>query len=253
MKKAFQSLLQRIFGFDNYLFLFSLFKIYTLRWDGPNKEGDFNHFLTLLKSTDHVLDIGANIGIMSALIARQCKQGQVFAFEPIPENLKALKRIIRFLRIHHVQIFSVALGAESKRIHMQMPLQKGVRMQGLSHVSHPSIEAYDLTWKHYELEQISLDEIEILKKVPVHAIKMDVENYEQFVIEGGQGMLAKNMPIIYCELWDNENRRRCFELLADLGYAIFVFDNKQLVPFEQENHSHHNFFFLPSERIREFI
>ena len=86
MKKLIQSILQKILGFERYLFWFSRFKISTLKWD--SKEGDFNHFLSLLSPGDDVLDIGANIGIMAIKMAQTCHQGTVHAFEPIPENIK---------------------------------------------------------------------------------------------------------------------------------------------------------------------
>ncbi|MEM6802034.1 MAG: FkbM family methyltransferase, partial [Bacteroidota bacterium] len=116
MKKGIQAFLQRILGFENYLFVFSLFKIYTLKWDGQDKEGDFNFFLTLLKAEDKVLDIGANIGIMSALIAKKCKNGKVFAFEPIPQNCKALNRIKKFLGLQNIALRPIALGKEQSMI-----------------------------------------------------------------------------------------------------------------------------------------
>ncbi|MEO1450970.1 MAG: hypothetical protein AAFV07_15680, partial [Bacteroidota bacterium] len=79
MKKAIQAFLQRLLGFRNYLFLFSLTKIHTLRWEPASKEGDFNHFLTLLDPQKDCLDIGANIGIMTVPMAKRSRR--VFAFE----------------------------------------------------------------------------------------------------------------------------------------------------------------------------
>lgn len=253
MKKRIQAFLQAILGFENYLFAFSLFKIYTLRWDGQNREGDFNHFLTFLKKEDHVLDIGANIGIMSALMAKKCVAGQVFAFEPIPENCTALLRIKKFLKLPNIQLHALALGNQTGEISMEMPIMEGVRMQGLSHVSHESIEGYQGKGLNYQAKQAPLDTLDFLQSIKISAIKMDVENYEQFVLEGAINLLKKNRPIIYCELWDNENRKRCFEILLKLDYAFFVLSEQNLVPFDKSLHQHHNFFFIPKERTKEFL
>jgi len=246
MKKAFQAFLQRLLGFDRYLFLFSHFKILTLRWDGPRQEGDFNHFLTLLPRDAVCLDIGANIGIMAVLMARRAPQGKVYAFEPVPENFRTLQRVVRSYRLTNVSLHPLALGDRPGKVRMAMPLLKGVRMQGLSHVEHESIEGYEARADAYQVEQMPLDELDFLQNQPLHAIKMDVENYEQFVLAGGQRLIRRQRPLIYCELWDNDNRRRCFELLQALDYDIQVLQEGQLVSFDPALHPQHNFFFRPS-------
>lgn len=241
MKKLLQASLQRILGFERYLFLFSWFKIKTLKWD--KKEGDFNYFLNLLEPDAHVLDIGANIGIMTGLLARHCPQGKIFSFEPIPENFRALSRIVRFLKAEHVACYELALGNERKKIEMLMPIMQGVQMQGLSHVSHETIEGFDTPQNTYEVMQETLDDMDFWKNHPVHAIKIDVENYEAFVLQGGRQMLEKHHPIIYAELWENENRQLCFDLLTGVGYGIFILDNNELIPFKSDIHKKQNFFF----------
>lgn len=245
MKKTVQAILQRLLGFDTYLFVFAIFKIRTLRWDSQEKEGDFNHFCNLLNPEDVVLDIGANVGIMSALLARRCHKGRVLAFEPVPDNVKTLHRVVRYLKLKNVAVYPIALGNHNSTIEMKMPVLKGVRMQGLSHVHHESIEAYDSPCLTYTVSQQVLDELDLGDLARVTAIKMDVENYEQFILRGAQNLLQRDRPMIYCELWDNENRQRCFELLRGWGYEIRVFVDGALFPFDPAQHVHHNFFFLP--------
>jgi len=247
MKKLLQASLQRILGFERYLFLFSWFKIKTLKWD--KKEGDFNFFLSLLGKDAHVMDIGANIGIMTGLLARHCPQGKIFAFEPIPENFRALERIVRFLKVEHVNCFQLALGNEQKKVEMLMPIMQGVQMQGLSHVSHETIEGFDTPQRTYEVMQERLDDLPFWKESPIHAIKIDVENYEAFVLQGGREMLKKHKPIIYAELWENENRQLCFDLLTEIGYGIFILDKNELTPFKSDIHKKQNFFFKTKNEL----
>lgn len=247
MKKATQALLQRLLGFERYLFFFARFKIATLRWDSQRQEGDFNHFLRLLGPHFHVLDIGANIGIMTVLMARRCRAGRVYAFEPVPDNCHTLGQVVTHYRLAHVEIHPVALGPGPGEVAMAMPVIGGVRMQGLSHVVHQSIDGYDAPAASYRVQQVALDDWPFEKGTKIHAIKMDVENYEQYVLEGAMQLIARDKPLIYCELWDNANRRRCFELLEGAGYEVRVRVKGLLVPFEAPKHSHHNFFFLPKK------
>ncbi len=77
-------------------------------------------------------------------------------------------------------------------------------------------------------------------------MKIDVENFEYFVLKGGEKIIEKNHPVIYCELWDNNNRKKCIELLNNLGYSAFVLQKKELVRYENATVDKHNFFFLPN-------
>ena len=136
MKNAVKYILHTLLGFKNYLFVFSLFKISTLKRD--KKEKDFFQFLRLIPENTAVLDIGANIGIMTVHLAR-IKGATVYAFEPMPNNIAAFQRIVRHFKLSNVKLFEVALGNTEGEAEMVMPVISSVRMQGLSHVVHESI------------------------------------------------------------------------------------------------------------------
>jgi hypothetical protein len=86
---------------------------------------------------------------------------------------------------------------------------------------------------------------QLFPNTKVQAIKLDVENYEYFVLKGGENLILRNNPIIYVELWDNENRQKCFQFIQELGYQIYVLVEDALVAFIPTIHHHHNFTFLP--------
>jgi FkbM family methyltransferase len=242
LKKLVQAILQRVLGFRNYLFLFSLYKAKTITTD--KAEGDFSHFLSLVKPEAHVLDIGANIGIMTVNLARKASRGKVFAFEPMPDNVDTLKRILRFHKLGNVQLFECALGNEAKQTQMVLPVVSAVKMQGLAHVVDKTITEFNegIT---FSVPQYRLDDMPELKGVKVDAIKIDVENFEYQVFLGARELIAKYKPVIYCELWDNENRKNCLELMQQLGYNICVLHKHELVNFTPAIHKTQNFFFVP--------
>lgn len=241
MKKRIQWFLQRLLGFRRYLFVFSLFKIRTLRWD--RKEGDFLHFLSLLQDHDVVLDVGANIGIMTAKLAQRCRKGKVHAFEPIPENFNALTRIVAHFRFDNVVLHPYALGEAPGEIQMVMPEVQNVKMQGLSHVVHDSIEDFN-EGQRYSVPIHTLDAL-AGQFGKVRAIKIDVENFEFFVFKGATELLKRDRPMIYCELWDNANRVKCFDFLTqEVGYQIQILEGGKLIPFDPQVHVRQNFFFV---------
>lgn len=196
------------------------------------------------------IDIGANIGIMTASAARKLPQLKIHAFEPVTSNASALKRIISYFKFNNVVLHQVALGNENGTIRMVMPVQNKVRFQGLSHVVHESITENN-EGEIYEVPIYRLDDFKPLKEVneKIVGIKMDVENFESFVVKGGLELIHKHQPVLYIELWDNENRRSCIHDLGTIGYEPYTFELNQLKVFNPENHHHHNFFFLPKNRL----
>ena len=98
MKNTLKYILQKILGFQTYLFVFSVFKIQTLYSDP--KEKDFFQFLSLLKDGEGaVLDIGANIGIMTVHLAQKLPNSTIHAFEPMPSNYSVLKKIVNRFKL----------------------------------------------------------------------------------------------------------------------------------------------------------
>ncbi len=250
MKNGVKYLLQKILGFPNYLFLFSLFKIKTLNRD--KNERDFLHFIKIIPSGGIVLDIGANIGIMTAHLAKDVKEATVYAFEPVPHNLQALKRVIKHYELKNVKVFDCALGNGDGEVEMVVPLLNSVRMQGLSHVVHQSITENN-EGERFKTAVKKLDGItEILNNAkPVTGIKIDVENFEFFVLDGAKELLRKHKPVVYCELWDNENRKKCFQLMSDLGYETEVLSGNRLISYIGEvakQNPTQNFFFTRKSR-----
>jgi FkbM family methyltransferase len=244
MKAWFKKVLQKTLGFDCYLFLFAIAVITTLRWN--RNERDFLHFLKMIPNEGTVLDIGANIGIMSAWFGRRLPHASIIAFEPIPQNIKALKSVLRFYRIKNVEVVEKAVGNHSGEVEMVMPVLDEVKMQGLSHIVHESIHEFN-EGARYRAPIIKLDEFESLCKNDLNltAIKLDVENFEYYALAGARELILRHKPFIYTELWDNENRQKCFELLASFGYTVKVLSRNKLTPYNHKEHSTQNFFFVP--------
>jgi hypothetical protein len=126
---------------------------------------------------------------------------------------------------------------------MVMPVLSSVKMQGLSHVVHESISEFNDGIK-FKTPLRMLDNISelISSEKKISAIKIDVENFEYYVLSGGKKLLEKNKPVIYAELWKNENREKCFELLKLLGYKIFVLDKNELKLFDGTKESQYFIF-----------
>lgn len=232
-----------LLGFDNYLFLFARFSVFKLRWLGSEKE--FRFFMDLLPAGGAILDIGANIGAMTVAFARRHPEALIYAFEPMPANIRALQRILQHYCLEQqVRIMPYALGNREDSVEMLMPLVNRTKMQGYSHVIEPGHLSQE--GEKIIVPMHTMDGVSELQALPaISGIKLDVENYEYFVLQGGASLLKKHRPIIYCELWDDARRDACVRFLAGMGYRIKVYEQGNLVDLSGQRRI--NFFFVPGD------
>ncbi len=241
MKSLVQRLLQAVLGYDRYLWYFTIYKLRTLR--GDENENDFFHFLSLIKPDQTTLDIGANLGLMSYYLAKNTKE--TIAFEPMPNNYRVIEKVKERYQLDKLTIQSHALGNENKKIQLILPVVDGVKKQGLSHVIDEKMTEFN-EGQSFETDCYRLDDVAVLKGKKIDAIKIDVENFEFEVFLGAEQLLKKDKPLIYCELWDNQNRLDCFNYLEELGYTTMVLQNGKLEAIKSNPSHIQNFFFLPS-------
>ncbi len=239
LKNFIRYLFQKLLGFDRYLFVFSRIHILRIRLGLSEKE--FRFFVKMIPDDGVILDIGANIGAMTVILAKDKPTAAVYSFEPIAANRKALERVVHSYALKNVQVFSNALGDTDRMIEMIMPFSGSARMHGLSHVWEPGQNQKGETCSVHMMLLDEIPELNMLSKIS--AIKMDVENFEYFVLKGGKALMAKHRPIVFCELWNNDRRENCFALMKALGYQVKWYHQGSLIDFTDQKVL--NFFFLP--------
>ncbi len=243
MKNFVIGLLHFLFGFENYLFIFSWLKIVTLQFDSRKK--DYLEFTKMITPQSKVLVIGANTGITTIPIAKKLVDGNIFAFEPVPQNVKVLKRVIHYFQAENkVTVFQTALGNYSGKIKMILPVWQFTKKHGFAHVLESNGTQNE---KGIILSGtvLPLDDIEELKLVKVDFIKIVAENYEYNIFSGGKNLIQQSKPIIYCELWNNEHRKKVLDLILSFGYSIKVFRNGQICSYDPAIDLKKNFLFIP--------
>src|SRR3989338_4629300 len=216
--------LQTSLGFKNYLFFHGVVKAASLRLVG--KEKDFLDFLSRVPPNSILLDIGAGIGTLTVPMAKKVSGGgTVFAFEPLPDHREALRRVISFFGLKNVTVLDFALGDKEGEVEMVRPIKHTVKLWGLSRVITDTENKECETGERFTVKMRTLDSIEALRgQERIRAIKIDVENSEYAVLRCGEQLIRRYYPLIYIELWDNQNRRDCFDFARSLGYKIYEFD-----------------------------
>jgi FkbM family methyltransferase len=166
------------------------------------------------------IDVGANIGQWAVPMARAVgKQGQLFAFEPIPAMYAALNKTFQVNGWAHARAFDVALSNRSGTAEFFVNLRNDHwDDSGLSSLEH-SVEAA----APIKVKTITLDEFAASRSVEVISfIKIDVEGHEYAVLEGAKQTLSAHRPVLVIETGheNEEGRERIHRFFSELDYEL---------------------------------
>lgn len=172
-------------------------------------------FKSLIHSGDQVLDIGANIGFHTLYFAQLVgNKGSVTAFEPVPHNYEVLKINIGLNGFTHINAHPIALSNKKEQISIDADVKS----------NNPG--AYNLFKKDGNTLINCLVGDDVIGNQKVDFIKIDVEGYESFVLDGLLETIKKNQPKIIFE-YDKHYHQKTgrsedyiFSLLASLGYRF---------------------------------
>lgn len=150
--------------------------------------------LTALVSPEfHVLDIGANIGCTTLLFGDTVER--VDSFEPSPSTFSFLRRNVELAGFSNVELHNCGLGAVSGE--SEITFAPGNRSGGfVSDRAHAD--------NSFITERITITTLDdFVARNPrgrLDFIKMDVEGYEQKVLEGGRRTIERFRPVVALEL-----------------------------------------------------
>jgi FkbM family methyltransferase len=174
-----------------------------------------------IRPGDVFYDIGANIGFFTVIAARLVGPGgRVYAFEPVPQNVSALRRNIRLNQFEQVQVMECAVSNHSGEGELLLANWGGG--SALATASTPPDQIGKITVALASIDQLLADE----KIAPPAIVKIDVEGAELQVLEGMHQAIQAHRPLILYELDDEDleafqrKQVRCEEYLYSLGYKI---------------------------------
>jgi FkbM family methyltransferase len=143
----------------------------------------------LVKPGDRVVDVGANIGYFTLLLARLVgPAGQVFAFEPDARAFKLLRRNVEANGYKNVVLVNKAVGRQ--------PGQARLYLNHANRGDNRLMPTGD--WLSVEVEMTTLD---AAVEGNVGFIKIDVQGYEEEVLAGAGRLLALPSVALAVEVW----------------------------------------------------
>lgn len=224
--KLLKKILFRLLGINTYLSIVS--RVYLILVNMKLIRADDKYYLhTLIKETDHCIDIGANLGYYSVLLGKIAKKGKVYAIEPIPLFLNILKKNIGRFQINNVTIYPYALGEnDGESINMHTPIVNGVFRHGLTKIGTTEATdktSYSVTMRNPKALFQSLPQLDY--------IKCDVEGYEDKVIPLFDELIHQHKPILQIEI-SSKNKDNLIPLIRSWGYTAHVLNENKLVPYK---------------------
>lgn len=198
-----------------------------------------------------VADVGANIGTYTYFMSRYAKR--CIAYEPNPLLAARLSRLFP-----RVIVRNVALSNRFQPLELLGPVSKGRPAHELGNISQ-SFEGTQELQRHV-VHSVTLDSEEIHD---LGFLKIDVEQHEKEVLEGGLRTIERCRPIIMSEttpLFYETGLLERFHFMTELGYRGWATFLNRLLAFDELDSDIHlnpnlfgksftnpNVFFFPNE------
>lgn len=194
---------------------------------------------TYLNKNSVAIEIGSHIGTITIKLSKAVKK--VYAFEPIHSSYTLLNDNLKLNHCNNTITYEKGCGDMNKNVKVKWISNNnpgGIGLEG------GFLTKDNNTDEDIQVEIIKLDSMEFEK---IDFIKIDVEGYEELVIQGAQETIKKNMPLIIMECFNketfnnhiydakiatnNEIRKR-FKFLIDLEYSFkhIAFEDFLFIP-----------------------
>lgn len=187
------------------------------------------------KKGGNLIEVGANIGTETISFCDVAKKyrSKVFAFEPVPSNVKEIVRNKSENQLDNLQLFNCLVSNKSGKTYFNVPTGNN---SGSGFIS----DATDKNNAH-KFDVVTLDEK--LENELVSLICVDVEGFEYQVLQGSEDIMKRNKPVLILEVNKRYLERRgqvkfkafC-NYITDLGYDCYSINQLGISKVDFSNH-----------------
>jgi FkbM family methyltransferase len=177
-------------------------------WLGSYEYEKRRLFERTVKEGFTVFDVGAHVGFYTLLASVLVgPTGKVFAFEPLPRNIRYLKEHLRRNGVVNVSVVEAAVSDQSGCAFFE---------EGIDHS-----RGHLATGGRLRVRTVSLDELVFQGELPPpDCIKIDIEGAEMLALRGAQSVLSGYRPTIFLATHGYEAHRKCCGVLNTFGYEL---------------------------------
>lgn len=179
-------------------------------------------FKSILKPGDTLFDIGANVGFFTIISAPLVGQhGHIYAFEPLPDNIDALRHNIDLNGFTNVTLIPSAVAEQMGTGELLVADYSGGSALSTANAPPP-----DMIGK-IDVDTVSVDVLVDAGKIrPPSMIKVDVEGAEIGVFKGMTETLRQFQPQVLYEIDDSQLAEfekkavECKKFLENQNYVV---------------------------------
>jgi FkbM family methyltransferase len=183
--------------------------------------------INLAKDADILFDIGANVGIISVIVANKMKPGStIYSFEPVPNTFKFLNDSARVQKGNaKVKAFNYAISSKNETLQFSN-MERTTRNHIIKEAATNTIP----------VTAVSLDSFCAEHKVIPQVLKIDIEGAEYWALQGMQQTLKNNNCKVLVEIHQeylqaNGITGKMFEdYVNSIGYKVFNIEGKEISP-----------------------
>ena len=184
-------------------------------------EPHFNEVITLIDEGSAVVDIGANFGYNSVLMAKKAgPSGRLYAFEPHRLMFQQLNANLVLNDLQNGFTFNYALSNKSN---------EELNMEPINYKNQcVNIGALSIGSGGESIKTMALDDLKLPK---IDFIKLDAQGYEKHIIEGAQETIKSYMPTLFIEIEEHYLKKfgistdEIYDLVSSFGYQIYKIQN----------------------------
>lgn len=194
-----------------------------------------------------VVEVGANIGAHTVAMARACRPGPLYAFEPQRRVFQILCANLALNDVDNVVALPEACGAAPG----------SASIPPLDYAAAGNFGGVSLQAAGQPGERVRVIRLDDLQLPGCGLLKVDVEGFEHEVLTGAAATIARARPVLYVENDRPEHQRSLIQLIHGMGYKLYwhtpplvARDNFNEVsePVFDRNYISVNMLCLPAER-----
>jgi FkbM family methyltransferase len=183
-------------------------------------------------------DIGANIGLTTTILSKFAPQGRIYSFEPNPEAMAYLQRLVSENGLNNVTALPLAISSQAGEIAF---LENFVSASA-SHIADAGSLTGSRDGKKTVVSAVTIDAFVAEQGLGrLDLIKVDVEGFEMAVLEGAPETLSRLKPDWFIEFnsftliaYGDVNPRRLLERVVRTFPYVYWFADGQIKPIDSD-------------------
>jgi FkbM family methyltransferase len=171
----------------------------------------------LVQSGQTAYDVGANVGYVTLLLARQVgRQGAVIAFEPFPANVERLKQnLSAHADLARMEVVAAAVVEAAQTVSFLVGASDDTGRVVASAAEAPS------PGNLLAVRGVALDELVFEQGYPPpQVVKIDIEGGEVAALRGMRRLLHQVRPLVLLETHTQACTEAAWQLLTRAGYRL---------------------------------